>query len=242
MTMAGDVRIVIVDDHSVFADALAYRLGQEEDLIVLETARSADVGLASVDLRRPDVAIIDVELGPENGLELVHAVRVRSVDTRVVVVTAHDDAETAVGAVRAGASALVAKDSRSELLVDVLRGVVRGESYVPPSLLTAVLQDLLSTADQRNEASRQLACLSDREEEILHLLVDGLDRAAIAARLFLSVNTVRTHIKNLFGKLEVHSSLEAVSLALQAGVRPRVTEEVCASAGREARFATGPAR
>lgn len=218
--MDTEVRVVIIDDHPVFADSLAMRLGAEPDVRVVETARTNAVGIASIDLRDPDVAIIDIEVGEESGIDLVEYVRARAPRTRVVIVTAHDDAETAIRVARAGASALVPKDAPSDHLVSVMRGVMLGESHFPPHLLTDILEHFRGTADQHSQTRDRLSQLSDRELEILQLVVDGLDRAAIASRLFLSVNTVRTHTKNIFAKIDVHSSLEAVSVALQAGMRP----------------------
>lgn len=218
--MAREIRVVIIDDHPVFAESLAMRLGAEPDLDVVETARTGAVGIASIDLRHPDIAIVDIELGEESGLNVVEDVRRRAPATRIVVVTAHDDPDTAIRAARAGASALVSKDSPSDSLVAILHGVAAGESHFPPKLLTEILEHFRTSADREDESRARIARLSDREQEILHLLVDGLDRSAIAGRLFLSVNTVRTHTKNIFSKLEVHSSLEAVSVALQAGMRP----------------------
>lgn len=222
--MPRDVRVVIVDDHPAFADSLAYRLNAEPDVQVVETVRTSDVGIASIDLRHPDIAIVDIELGGENGLTLIREVHSHSPNTRVVVVTAHDDPETAIRAARAGAAAFIPKDSPSEQLVSVIRGVMTGESHYPPKLLTQILEHFTSGEDQADESRERLAALSDRELEVLRLLVDGLDRTSIAERLYLSVNTVRTHTKNIFAKLEVHSSLEAVSLALQAGIRPHDLE------------------
>ena len=104
--------------------------------------------------------------------------------------------------------------------LSAIRGVARGESHIPNALLTPVLMALRQSTPPPNQARLRLDRLSPREDEILTLMIKGLDRHLIAEQLGLSVNTVRTHVKNILQKLEVHSSLEAVSVALLAGERP----------------------
>lgn len=214
------IRVLIVDDHRVFADALQSRLSVEPDLAVVGTAATVESAITAVDLRHPDVTIVDLELGGDDGIGLIERLRARDPGTHVVVVTAQDDWQAAVEAVRAGASAFVAKGAPMEELVEALRGVVVGHSHIPPPLLTVVLQALQETSESRGVWRERLQHLTPRELEVLELMVAGLDRSTIAERLYVSLNTVRTHTKNILAKLGVHSSLEAVSIALRAGMRP----------------------
>src|SRR5919197_1179839 len=124
-----------------------------------------------------------------------------------------------VDAVRAGASAWVIKDASFDELAGAIRGALRGESWIPPRLLTGVLSQMQGTQKEADEFEQRLARLTDREHEVLRCMVAGLGRASIARQLFLSKNTIRTHMQNILAKLEVHSSLEAVALALRAGIR-----------------------
>jgi DNA-binding NarL/FixJ family response regulator len=214
-------RVLIVDDHQVFADALSWGLSAEPDLEVVGVATSQEAALRAIDLRRPDVVVLDVELGDDrDGLALLRMMQEDEPAPSVLVVTAHDDPDTASRAMSAGARGFVPKDTSAEDIAVVVRGVVAGETLVPPRLLTDVISYLRNASGARNEWQERIARLSPREREVLALMVSGLDRVAIANRLFLSINTVRTHNKNILSKLEVHSSLEAVSVALRAGVRP----------------------
>lgn len=214
------LKVLIVDDHPVLAEALATRLNAEPDLRVIGTAHSAPSAESAVDRLAPDVVVLDVELGDSDGLELAADLRERHPDLRVVVVTCHDDVPTATRAVRVGAYGLVTKDASVDHLTAAIRGAVRGESHLPPHLLTGVLRELQDQAAERNQYAKMLDRLTPRERDVLACMVRGLDRAGIARELFLSVDTVRTHTQNLFAKLQVHSGLEAVSLALRAGLGP----------------------
>lgn len=212
---------MIVDNHQVFTDALSWRLSAEADLEVVAVAGDRLSALQAIDLRHPDVVVLDVQLDDGvNGLELISELHEIHPDARIVVVTAHDDPPTAVRAMGAGARAFVPKDTPSEEMVSLVRAVMAGETRVPPRLLTDVLSQLRRATVEPNVWQERVARLTPREREVLELMVEGMDRAAIAEVLYLSINTVRTHNKKILAKLEVHSSLEAVSVALRAGMRP----------------------
>jgi DNA-binding NarL/FixJ family response regulator len=224
--VSGNTRVLIVDDHQVFADALSWRLSAEPDLEIVGVAASREAALRAIDLRRPDVVVLDVELGDDrDGLALLRLMQERDPAPNVLVVTAHDDPQTASRAMSAGARGFVPKDTPAENIAAVVRGIVAGETLVPPRLLTDVISYLRDASGARNEWQERITRLTPREREILALMVSGMDRVAIATRLYLSINTVRTHNKNILAKLQVHSSLEAVSVALRAGIRPESIAE-----------------
>jgi DNA-binding NarL/FixJ family response regulator len=219
------IRIFVVDNHQLFAEALAARLNLEKDLVVVGAAANAHDALMELSAAEPEVAIVEVALRQSgadrtaHGLELVSLLRQRRPGLQVVVVTGHVDAATALGALRVGATGFVPKGAPIDDLVKVLRGVLVGETHIPPRLLTAVLNALWGPPVEA-EWARRLARLTAREREVLEEMVAGIDQATVAERLFLSLNTVRTHTKHILAKLEVHSSLEAVSIGLRAGLRP----------------------
>jgi DNA-binding NarL/FixJ family response regulator len=213
-------RVFIIDAQQVFVSGLTLRLEAESDLSVVGTATSAALGIPAVERAHPDVVIIEAELHDAEGIDVVHELRRRHGDLSVVVVTAREDWPIALEAVRAGASALVTKSQDADELVNAVRGASAGEAYIPPGLLSDVLRELQHPTDQRSEWRQRVHRLTPREHDVLQLMMTGLDRATIARRLYVSPNTVRTHTKNILAKLKVHSTLEAVALAVRAGVRP----------------------
>ncbi|MFE2309413.1 LuxR C-terminal-related transcriptional regulator, partial [Streptomyces sp. NPDC059411] len=155
-----------------------------------------------------------------DGIALVAGVRVSHPGVRAVVLAERDDPRRAALALQAGASGWVAKDCSLSRLLAVIRGVLREETHLPPALLTGVLRELTAARKHRTDSERLVESLTPREHEVLRCMVAGLGRKDVAARLFLSPHTVRTHMQNVLGKLGVHSTLAAVALARRAGVRP----------------------
>lgn len=244
------IRVLVVDDHRIFAESLAAALAAEPDVDVA-AAGSGPAALrclerAAGEGRRFDVMLVDADLGiqavatvpgaravavaravPDNGEEglvdgisLVAGVRSGQPAVRTVVLAEKDDPRRAALALQAGASGWVAKDCSLQRLLAVIRGVLRDETHLPPALLTGVLRELTAARKHRTESERLVESLTPRECEVLRCMVAGLGRKAVAERLFLSPHTVRTHMQNVLGKLGVHSTLAAVALARRAGVGP----------------------
>ncbi|MET8676920.1 response regulator transcription factor [Streptomyces sp. NPDC004647] len=237
------IRVLVVDDHRIFAESLAAALAAETDVDVA-AAGSGPAALrcmerAASEGRRFDVLLVDADLGANDprraaaigsteaapdgsvdGLSLVAGVRSGQPEVRTVVLAECDDSGRAAAALQAGASGWVAKDCSLSRLLAVIRGVLRDETHLPPALLTGVLRELTAARKHRTESERLVESLTPREREVLRCMVAGLGRKAVAERLFLSPHTVRTHMQNVLGKLDVHSTLAAVALARRAGVGP----------------------
>jgi len=244
----GRIRVLVVDDHRIFAESLAAALAAEPDVDVSAAgsgpAAQRCLDRAVADNRRYDVLLVDADLGAGprppvtlaavpagtrpleprdpvmDGLALVERVRAEHPGTRTVVLAERDDPLRAARALQAGASGWVAKDCSLSRLLAVVRGVLRDETHLPPALLTGVLRELTAARRNRTESERLVESLTPREQEVLRCMVAGLGRKAVAERLFLSPHTVRTHMQNVLGKLGVHSTLAAVALARRAGVGP----------------------
>jgi DNA-binding NarL/FixJ family response regulator len=207
------ISVLTVDDHQVFADALQVRLSVERDLNPVTVAYSVAEASSRLSRTPVDVAILDYTLGDGTGTDLAEHLRQLSPTTRVIILTAAQSIEAVVDGLVAGVRAWLPKTVDTAHLVNVIRGVHVGEIWVAPALLGEVMPALLARAT--TPAPDLLAALTQREREVLDCMVAGLSRAEIATQLGVSGNTVRTHTQNLIGKLGVHSSLQAVTLALR---------------------------
>jgi two-component system, NarL family, response regulator LiaR len=215
------VRILLVDDHLMVTEALASRLSAAMDLWVAGRCTTADPNLLDI-VRglRPDVITIETEpLGGSVG-EVLAGLRTARPEARVVVLSADHNIGHAVAAARAGAAAWVAKEQGAAELESVVRGVCQGCSWFPPDMLGAILRELRADVTRAREHDDLLETLSPRERDVLASMMDGKRGRQIANDLLISTDTVRTHTRNIFAKLDVHSRLEAVRVARAAGLRP----------------------
>jgi DNA-binding NarL/FixJ family response regulator len=210
------ISVVVVERERAVAQAIAYRLDSEPELAVVAIAHSAAGAVLETELHRPDVVVLD-ETVAEIGLTTLAAKLRQAHPSHILIVTApHEDLARAYESVQAGAAGFVTKLAGIDEMIRAVSGAARGESWFPPRLLTGVLRALQSHGAGAIDDDR-IGRLTGREREVLACMMAGLDRVNIARRLVVSVNTVRTHTQHVLAKLEAHSSLEAVSIALRAG-------------------------
>jgi DNA-binding NarL/FixJ family response regulator len=216
-------RLVVVDEQQAFGEALAALLSTAPDLQVVAVCSDLTSAVAQVRRLRPRVITVDVTGGSAGAVARLHEAHP---DAAVVVVTGCESGCLALQAIWNGATAWASKNDGAAALFEVIRIAAEGGSWFPPHVLNEVLRELAGTPGTRLLQPGPLGALTPREFDVLCCLVEGLDRKASARRLVLSVNTVRTHVQSLFSKLGVHNTLEAVAVALDAGLRsPALVED-----------------
>jgi NarL family two-component system response regulator LiaR len=214
-------RLLLVDDHLMVTEALAARLSTADDLWIAGRCTTGDPNLFDI-VRgvRPDVITIEVAPFGDTVGDVLRKLIAARPQARVMVLSSDHDATHAVEAARAGATAWVAKEQGAAELERVLRGVIRGESWFPAHMLGEILRELRADVMRARQQHDSLSMLSSREREVLLAMMAGKRGSQIAQELTISGDTVRTHIRNLFAKLDVHSRLEAVRVARAAGLTP----------------------
>jgi DNA-binding NarL/FixJ family response regulator len=203
-----DVTVLLVDDHPLVRDGVAHLL-TDGGLNVIGQAASLAEGMRLAEAVRADVMVVDVSLGDGSGLDLVIAARARRPTMGIVVLTMHNDDETLLAALDAGASSLVLKTSSSE---EVL-AMVRRAAAAPDSFTAVGLADAL-----RRRSTQVKPNLTAREMEVLQRLAAGDSVAGMAKRLYMSESTVKTHIAKLYSKLDAHNRASAVMAAVKLGL------------------------
>jgi len=216
--MSPRLRVLIVDDHEVFVDALAMCLGDYPDLEVVGKATTAHHGLAILEQLDCDVVVLDLLLGGEDGLSMAREALRRRPRLGIVVATGAVADEQVVEAVQLGVRGWVSKTVTADSLVAAIRGVARGETHLPADLLADVLVSMSRGQRAVLEHVQGISDLTSRELEVLGCLVEGMSRTEIGDRLHVSPNTVRTHVQSILHKLKVHSALAAVAIARRAGI------------------------
>jgi DNA-binding NarL/FixJ family response regulator len=201
------ITVAIVDQELTFADALAIRLDVEDDIKVVAVAKASSGPVLG---GCADIILLDADFGPDiaNPLCDVNS----SPETRVVMLSHTSEPERIVAAIQAGAAAWIRKDESVEHLLEVLRGAARGETWLPVAETADVLSLLIHQQDSSSDSEPAAAMLTQRERQVLDCLADGAGRSEVAERLYISVNTVRTHMQNIMTKLGVHSTLEAITM------------------------------
>ncbi|WP_051247936.1 response regulator [Nocardioides halotolerans] len=208
------IRVLIVDDHDVFAASLAQVLGFEPDLLALGTASSIAEARSLIPTALPDVVLMDHRLPDGDGVAAIAELKLLRQSTKFVVLTASTADHVLVTAIEAGASGFLSKSRSLDEVRSAVRAAYSGEAVISPEMLARLLPRL----NRRREPGR--VDLTERELEVLALLADGLPNSEIAARLVVSVHTVRNHVANLSAKLGAHSKLEALSIAIRQGLLP----------------------
>jgi NarL family two-component system response regulator LiaR len=215
------LRVLIVDDYRMVSEALAARLSAASDIWVAGCCGTGDPRLPDiVRWLRPDVILIEVEPLGAAVAEVLRRIRAAWSSARVIVVSADNETAHAVEAARAGADAWVSKKQGADQLETVLHGVHRGQSWFPPLMLGEILRELRQDAGPARQGSGLLDALSPRELDVMKSMTEGKQGRQIARDLMISADTVRSHTRSIFSKLEVHSRLEAVSVARAEGLTP----------------------
>ncbi|GAA2162778.1 response regulator transcription factor [Pedococcus bigeumensis] len=216
--MPAPVRVLLVDDHEVFVDALALCLGDYPDIVVEGSATTVTQGLRRLRETRCDVVVLDLALAGEDGLTLAREALAEDPTLGIVIATGAEAGDQIVEAVQLGVRGWVTKTETADALVDAIRGVARGETRIPADLLAEVLVSLSRGQHTTVEHVQGIRELTSRELEVLACLVEGMSRTEIGLLLHVSPNTVRTHVQSILHKLKVHSALAAVAIARRAGI------------------------
>ena len=211
------IKLLLVDDHEVVRDGLAAMLGREEDFAVVGEAKNGLEAVEQAKWLKPDVILMDLRMPELNGVEAMRRIRDDDPDVKFLVLTTYDTDEYIFDAIEAGAKGYLLKDASREELFRAVRGVYQGESQVEPGVASRVL-DRLAQLSRQTGRGNDPQSLSERELEVLRMMASGAANKQIAAGLSISESTVKTHVTNIFQKLEVNHRTEAVTKAMSKGI------------------------
>jgi DNA-binding NarL/FixJ family response regulator len=213
---ASSISILVVDDHRTFAEALALAVRLERDM----EARVAASGADAVEIarrERPHIVLLDMEMPGMGGVETIRRVLEAYPETKVVVLSAHDDDLVKARAVEAGAIGYVSKITPLTELPDLVRKAHRGETILDAQERSRLLRHLRHRRHQEATERQRVNRLTPRQTEILQMLAEGVPTTEIAGKLGVSPLTLRTHVQNILTRLGVHTKLEAMALAIRHG-------------------------
>ncbi len=204
------IRIVVVDDHALFRRGLISLLEEMPEFHVVGEAVNGQEALAVIERARPDVVLLDINMPILDGIQTLGAIRKKDTAQKILMLTISQNDDDLIGAIVAGANGYVLKNTEPDTLKNTISQVYAGNSVLSPEVTARVLQ-----AVRRSQAERNRGLLSEREVEVLKCLARGQTTAQIASVLFISENTVKTHIRHILEKMEVNNRAEAVARAAQ---------------------------
>jgi DNA-binding NarL/FixJ family response regulator len=220
------IRIVVADDHPIFRDGLCRLLALEEDFEVVAQAQDGRQVLDVLQLHEPDILLLDLKMPGLDGLATLQRLQIAKNKTRVIVLTASDDKNEFVQAMKLGTSGIVLKQTATELLIKSIRKVHAGEIWLDSHATAAVIRQFVANDEAQPSAAvsslpqgpptreRERSPLSQREREIVALVAQGFKNKEMAEKMFISEQTVKNHLHNIFDKLGVSDRLELALYAI----------------------------
>ena len=212
-----EIKILIVDDHEVVRDGLSVMMEREDDFTVVGEAKNGLEAVEKAESLHPDVVLMDLRMPEMDGVEAMRQIRAKQDSIQFLVLTTYDSDEYIFDAIEAGAKGYLLKDASREELFRAVRTVNRGESLIEPAVVSRVL-DRLTELSQRAAHGPDHLALSEREVEVLQLMAKGSANKQIAGELSITESTVKTHVANIFQKLDVSHRTEAVTKAMSQGI------------------------
>ncbi len=220
MSKKKPIRILLIDDHTVVRAALRMVIQGEAEFKVVGEAGNKSDGLRLASEEQPDIILLDIDLGGENGVDLIPELIGAAEHARIIILTGVRDPEIHHQAVSLGAMGVVRKEKAIEILIGAIERVHAGEAWLDPSLMAKVLSEMsgIGRRKKKDPEAAKVSTLTKREREVLVLISEGLKNKEIAERLFISEWTVRHHITSIFNKLGVSDRVELILYAYRQGL------------------------
>jgi DNA-binding NarL/FixJ family response regulator len=211
------IRVVLADDQTVVREGLALMLGLVDGIELVGSAADGEAAVELVRSASPDVALLDLRMPRVDGIEATRRIRELGLGVEVVVLTTYADDESVIAALRAGARGYLTKDASSEEIERAIRDAVCGKMRLDPAVQER-LAELVTAGPATPVAAPPGGALTDRETQVVRLMALGRSNREIARELFVTEATVKTHVNNVFGKLDVSDRAAAVAWAFRSGL------------------------
>lgn len=208
------IRVLIADDHTMVRQGIKQILELENDMTVIAQAPNGEEAIKLAKECNPDVILMDINMPGMNGLQAIKEIKEDNIPSKVIVLTIHDDREYLFKTIQMGAEGYVLKDAEPKVLVDAIRSVNNGQSYIQANMTRELVREF-NKISLHDKAKTEENNLTAREMEVLELIAEGLINKEIAKRLFISEKTVKNHVSNIFRKLNVSDRTQAAIYAFK---------------------------
>ena len=214
------IRILLIDDHALLRAGLRMIIESRMGMVVVGEAENRRESLAAIAQEPPDIILLDLDLGDENGLDLLPELLTAVRDARIILLTGIRDADVQRRAILLGAMGLVSKQKAADTVIRAIEKVYAGEVWLDRAMIASILNDRVNpnVAPDQNTETLRIAKLTEREREVIRLIGEGIKNRQIAERMYISEATVRHHLTSVFAKLGVEDRFELVIYAFQHGL------------------------
>lgn len=214
------INVMLVDDHAVVRQGIESFLSLQQDICVVAQSSSGEQAIEMAAEYVPDVILMDLIMpGGMGGIEATRAIKATSPHTQIIVLTSYHDDEHIFPVIQAGALSYILKEIDASELVEIIRMAARGEAHMSPRVALRLMQDIQQPEHKSSEKNQLPAMvLTDREQQILQSVAEGLSNAEICEQLCLSIKTVRTHVSNILGKLHLRDRTQVAIYAWREGL------------------------
>ncbi|KAB2331035.1 response regulator [Bacillus mesophilum] len=208
------IRLLIADDHHIVRRGLVFFLKTQKNIEIIGEASNGEEAVSMAEAFRPDVILMDLDMPVMNGIEATREITKRSMPSKIMILTSFSDQDHVIPAIEAGAAGYQLKDVQPDVLVQAIEKLVKGENEIHPKATAHLLKQL----SQRQSEQNELNVLTKREKDVLREIAAGKSNKEIAAALFITEKTVKTHVSNLLSKLQVTDRTQAALLAVRLGI------------------------
>jgi two-component system response regulator DegU len=214
-----NITVMIADDHVLLREGLKQILELEDDINVIGQAGDGEETVEKALECKPDVILLDINMPKSNGIDALRRLKDLGINSKIIMLTIHDDRGYLLETMKMGANGYVLKDSDADSLIKAIRDVKNGKTYIQPSVASILVEELNSEETDKSGDYKKVQSLTKREYEVLTLIAEGLNNREIADRLFISEKTVKNHVSNIFKKIDVSDRIQAAIFAYKNNIK-----------------------
>lgn len=215
--MESRISVLIADDHPLFRQGIKQILELENDITVVAQAANGDEAVRLTREHKPDVILMDINMPGSNGLQAIKEIKDENINSKIIVLTIHEDREYLIKTIQMGAEGYVLKDAEPSVLIDAIRSVHQGQSYIQPTMTKELVKEFNRLTLHSKEKNGE-NMLTTREREVLKLIAEGMINKEIATKLYISEKTVKNHVSSIFRKLNVSDRTQAAIYAIKHNI------------------------
>lgn len=219
MTDTNKITLIIADDHMLIREGLKQLLELEGDISVVAQAGNGQEAIEKTLEYKPDILLLDINMPEINGIDILRRLKDVGANTKVIILTIHDDKEYLFATIKIGADGYILKDSDANSLIRAIRDVNSGRTYIQPNLAKMMVDELNYKDEESNGMLKKIRSLTKREYEVLTLIAEGLNNKDIADKLFISEKTVKNHVSSIFKKIGVNDRIQAAIFAFKNNIK-----------------------